>query len=118
MDRYSEAGKLQRGIALCRACAALCLETAQQLAAEGGAGGADVPLQRLADCAAICETAAGLLERGSLYAAEAMTMCADICESCAEECTQSGVASEELARCIASCKDCEAACRELDSVAV
>ena len=64
------------------------------------------------DCAAICSLIAGFFARGSAHATHLLAECADICNSCAEEC-EKHAHMEHCKACAAACRKCEEACGEM-----
>lgn len=54
------------------------------------------------DCAQLCRMAASYMARGSEFAIAVCQMCADLCDTCGDECAQHQMAH---------CQDCAQACR-------
>lgn len=65
------------------------------------------------DCQAFCVLAATLMTRHSPMGHHAHAACAEACNQCAEVCESSGVESDEIERCIAICRECRDACRDM-----
>lgn len=63
------------------------------------------------ECAAICYSAAQLMSLGSAKAKEVCAICADICESCAEECGKHD--NEHCRKCADFCRKCAEECRAM-----
>ena len=116
-DRYQDAKQIQDCVKHCLACEDACQATSMYLVAADSGPEAAGRRQRLADCAAMCQTTVGFLLRGSPYTPQALEMCADICEACAEECLPLGHDGTVM-RSIELCRDCEAACRSMEMVSV
>ena len=64
----------------------------------------------MADCAAMCATAADFMLRSSEFHAASCRLCADICDACADSCAN----LDGMADCVRACRDCAAACRAMD----
>lgn len=76
-------------------------------------GGAHVEkkhAQLMLDCIAICQLAADLMTRRSLFYADVCKACAAVCESCAESCETLG--GEAMLECALLCRACAHNCRE------
>ena len=61
------------------------------------------------DCAEICSLAISFVSRSSEHADHVLNECADICESCAEECEKHSH-MEHCRRCAEVCRSCADAC--------
>lgn len=94
----------------CNACAAACLREP------------DLDTMRACiatdlDCAAICETAAGVLARfdGTLRqdTRALLAACVAACKTCGEECAKHAKHHEHCKVCAEACRQCEDACRDL-----
>jgi uncharacterized protein DUF326 len=95
----------------CLSCHSICLETVSRSLEEGGQHAEPKPITVLLDCAAICQTSADFMLRGSdLYALTCAT-CAEICEACARECERFNHAF--LQRCAEACRRCADSCRQM-----
>lgn len=114
-DRYQDAKQIQECVRRCLACEDACQDTSMHLVASDSGPEAAGRRQRLADCGSMCQTTVGFLLRGSPYAAQALEMCADICEACAEECMPLNSDAIVL-RTIELCGDCESACRNMETM--
>lgn len=66
------------------------------------------------DCAALCRLAAGAIARGSEFAKRLCSLCALVCDACAEECARHG--HEHCQDCALACKSCADACRQMAAV--
>lgn len=94
----------------CNACAAACLRES------------DVDSMRSCiatdlDCAAICETTAGVLARfdGTMRpdVRALLEACIVACKTCADECATHAAHHEHCRVCADACRQCEDACRDL-----
>jgi hypothetical protein len=63
------------------------------------------------ECAAICYAAAQLMSTGSEKAKAICSICADICNQCAEECGKHK--TEHCQECARACKQCAEECRKM-----
>ena len=79
-----------------------CLDT-------GGDHVAPKHFRLMADCAAMCATAADFMLRSSEFHAASCRLCAEICDACAESCE----ALDGMAGCVTACRECAAACRAM-----
>ena len=64
------------------------------------------------DCAQISRLAASYMARGSEMARSLCTVCAEICEACANECARHAH-MEHCQRCAAACRRCAEECRAM-----
>lgn len=67
------------------------------------------------DCAEICRVAAGLLERDSENADAVLSVCAVICNSCADECEKHSH-MEHCRVCAEVCRACAESCQQMEHV--
>lgn len=90
-------------IASCEYCATACLSE-QDVKMMAGC----IRLDR--DCADICALTARFVARSSAYATHLLTVCAEICKACADECGKH-THMTHCKECADACRKCEAACR-------
>lgn len=64
------------------------------------------------DCAAICELATAAMGRDSENARAFCRVCADICETCADECARHGM--DHCQACAKACELCARECRQME----
>ena len=67
------------------------------------------------DCAQICALAAAAMARGSVHAKAICALCADICQSCGDECAKHDMA--HCQECAKACHQCAQECRKMASMA-
>lgn len=92
----------------CIACAQICTEMLYgHCLVVGGAHARAEHVRAMADCAAICATAAGFMARGSPQHHVICSACETICRTCADSCKQ----LDGMEGCADACKRCEASCR-------
>ncbi|MGJ7568822.1 four-helix bundle copper-binding protein [Variovorax sp. GB1R11] len=63
------------------------------------------------DCMPICRLTAAATARGSEHAKEICSLCADICEACAQECDKHKL--PHCQSCAKACRVCAIACLEM-----
>jgi len=66
-------------------------------------------LRLMQDCAALCAFTADALGRKSQFHIPFALLCADVCDTCAQDCA----GLDGMADCVAACRTCAAACRAL-----
>ena len=91
-------------------CHNLCLSMVMTHCLEmGGEHARPQHVRLMMDCAEACAFTARLLAHKSQFHTVAAGLCADICETCAEDCANLG----NMELCVAACRDCAVRCREL-----
>jgi hypothetical protein len=68
------------------------------------------------DCAAICQTSADFMLRGSPLHTLTCGVCAEVCERCAASC-EKFPEDAMMQQCAETCQSCAASCREMASMA-
>lgn len=68
-------------------------------------------ISMLRDCADICSLASQFMSRGSMSANQICSLCASICESCAEHCNK--FQDEHCKICADMCRKCAEECRKM-----
>jgi hypothetical protein len=63
------------------------------------------------ECATICYAAAQVMSMGGQTAKELSSLCADICEACAEECGKHE--NSHCKECADACRRCAQECRKM-----
>jgi hypothetical protein len=66
-------------------------------------------LRLMLDCAGICAFTADALGRKSQFHTRFAGQCAEVCETCAEDCAALG----DMEECVQACRDCARICREI-----
>ena len=92
----------QSCIEACNVCADACDHCAIACLAERDVASMARCIALDIDCAAICRLAVGYMARGSELAKDICGLCAQVCETCGEECARFQMDH---------CKQCAAACR-------
>ncbi|MBA3647858.1 MAG: four-helix bundle copper-binding protein [Chitinophagales bacterium] len=66
------------------------------------------------DCSAACMLTAQMIMRSSEYAPVLCSICAEICDDCASECSNH-IDMEHCKRCSEACQRCAEECRKITS---
>lgn len=66
------------------------------------------------ECSDICQLTASMLARGSEHSLQLLKLCADICNTCAEECEKHD--NEHCIRCSEVCYRCAESCYKYEPV--
>lgn len=98
---------------MCAECSRVCLETVNHCLQKGGKHAEAKHIQLLLDCAEICQTSANFLARGSDVHDKVASLCADICEKCAESCEQIDPNDAMMKQCAEMCHKCAESCRKV-----
>lgn len=67
------------------------------------------------DCAQICRVAAGFMARGSEFASAFCQLCAQVCQTCGDECGKHQM--QHCQDCAAACRRCAEECRRMAAAA-
>jgi hypothetical protein len=95
-------------IEACNACALACDHCAIACLNEEDPKAMASCIRLDLDCAATCRLAVGAMARDSEHAGAICALCADICESCAQECRQHDM--DHCQACADACEQCAQAC--------
>jgi hypothetical protein len=63
------------------------------------------------DCGAMCQLAAAAMARGSEKAQAICALCADLCETCGDECSKHPM--DHCQQCAQACRRCADECRRM-----
>ena len=108
--------QMQGCINACQACHNVCLETAIGYCLDQGWPHAERRhVALMLDCAAICQSSANFLLRGSPFIDHTCSLCADICRHCADDCERFN--DERMSACAAACRECSDVCLEMAAAA-
>ena len=66
-------------------------------------------LRLMLDCAGICAFTADALGRKSQFQIRLTALCAEVCETCAADCSALG----DMEECVEACGECARLCREI-----
>jgi hypothetical protein len=95
-------------VVACNHCAASCLQE-QDVKMMARCIALDM------DCAQICALASAAMARGSEHARAICALCADICQSCGDECAKHNMA--HCQQCAKACLQCAKECRQMSAMA-
>jgi hypothetical protein len=113
---HAVALEMQQCIDECLSCHEVCVRTMEQWFERRGKHVAPSEIRTLSDCAAICQTSAGFMLRGSQLHSRICGVCADVCRECERECRRAGD-DEKLQRCADACRRCAESCERMANVA-
>jgi hypothetical protein len=106
---------MQRCIDECLRCSELCVRAMEHWFELRGKRAGGSQIRTLSDCAAICQTNAGFMLRGSQFHTRTCAVCAEICHECARECTR--VEDDAIMqRCAEACRRCADSCERMANV--
>lgn len=88
----------------CDHCAVSCLGE-QDVKAMARCIGLDI------DCAQICRIAVAYMSRGSEFARQMCRLCADVCQTCGDECAKHQM--DHCRVCAQACRRCAEECRRM-----
>jgi hypothetical protein len=95
----------------------MCMETERYCLEKSGVHVMPAHMALLADCAEMCEkTANSLLRRSSKHAAVCIA-CAELCDTCAQEC-EAFKDDERMLLCARTCRDCAKHCRDMSKLSI
>ena len=98
-------------IQACNACADACDDCATACLQEPDVNMMARCIALDIDCAGVCRLAAGHMARGSAFARTVCGLCADICQTCGDECARHPQA--HCQQCAQACRRCADECRKM-----
>lgn len=104
--------QMEECITNCQDCHHICLETINYCLQKGGQHANAAHIRLLLDCAEICQTSANFMLRGSDLHIRTCGVCAELCEHCAQGCTQMGD-DAQMQVCADACRRCADSCRRM-----
>ena len=107
--------KFNACIEACNACAVACNHCAASCLHEQDV---KVMVRCIAldmDCAQVCALAAAAMARGSEHTNAICALCADICQTCGNECSRHDMV--HCQQCAKACFDCAEECRQMAAMA-
>ena len=107
--------KYAAGIEACNACAVACSHCAASCLQEQDLKMMVRCIALDMDCAQICALAAAAMARGSEHAKAICGLCADICQSCGDECAKHQM--KHCQECAKACQQCASECRKMAAMA-
>jgi hypothetical protein len=87
-------------------CQSMAMTHCQEL---GGDHARPQHLRLMLDCAGFCAFTADALGRKSQFQIRLTALCADVCETCAADCSALG----DMEECVEACGECARLCREI-----
>lgn len=97
----------------CNTCAVACNHCAASCLQEPDVAGMARCIALDLDCAQVCALAAALMNRGSENSKTVCALCADTCQSCADECGKHPM--DHCRQCAEACLRCAQECRRMSS---
>ena len=98
-------------IEACNACAITCNHCASACLQEDNVKMMVRCIALDMDCAALCHLAAAAMARGSEHAKAICALCAEVCQSCGDECAKHD--HDHCQQCARDCHACAKACRAM-----
>ncbi len=96
----------------CSSCQTTCDKASAYLKGKGSAASAQA-LKALTDCAELCKTSHGFMQRDSKLHPQVCKVCAEACNTCAKACE--ALNDPKLKECIEECKKCAESCTKMSS---
>ncbi len=112
---------MQACIEACMQCHAVCVQTIRySLQASEHARSNRMTeaghMRLLLDCAAMCQTSADFMLRGSEFHPQVCGVCATVCGQCADSCDRFGE-DAQLSACANACRQCASSCQRMSTAA-
>lgn len=101
--------KYQKCIDACTRCAQACHECIGMCLNEPDVKARKQCINMLMECACICTDASGFMAMDAQHAKELCTLCATICDKCAQDCQM--FKDDHCVKCANECKACANECR-------
>ena len=101
--------EMQQCIDECLGCYSTCVQTVQHCLELGGKHVESSHVRTINDCAAICQTSAGFMLRGSEHHSRVCAVCAEVCRACERECRRMGD-DQIMQQCADACRRCAESC--------
>lgn len=103
--------KTQKCIDDCNRCAQACYECFKLCLNEQDIASRKVCISLLIECAQMCQMSATHMAMDGQFAKEHCTMCASVCERCAQECGK--FTDPHCSECTEVCTKCAAECKAM-----
>ena len=107
---------MQQCIDECLSCCEACVRTLSYWFERRGKHVLAEEIRALSDCAAICQTSAGFMLRGSPFHARACGVCAEVCAECERQCRRL-TDDERMRLCADTCRQCAESCERIAKAA-
>jgi hypothetical protein len=112
MQRTHTDQLMQQCIQYCRDCHAICEQTILYDLQRGGPHVEANHMQRLLDCAQLCQTCEDFMLRISPLHPQMCGICAQACLRCAESCELFGN-DQQMQACAQMCRQCAQCCQQM-----
>jgi hypothetical protein len=116
MVEHSVSNEMQECINHCFDAQRICLESLNYCLERGGEYVAVDLIRLLIDCAEICQTNANFMLRNSNLHISTCWVCAEVCESCADECDGFDDNDAQLTACVDVLRRCADSCDRIAAV--
>lgn len=103
--------KYQACIDACTTCAQACYECFKECLNEQDIAARKDNIHMLVECANMCQMSAAMMSMDGQYSKEHCKLCATICDSCAQGCSQ--FADNHSQKCAEVCRQCADECRKM-----
>jgi hypothetical protein len=113
---HAMAIEMQQCINECLNCCEVSVRTMEHCFELRGKHVETSQVRTLSDCAAICQTTAGFMLRGSQFHARICAVCAEICHECERACRRMED-DQMMERCADACRRCAESCERMTHVA-
>jgi hypothetical protein len=101
---------IQETIDALQHCHAICQSMAMTHCLEiGGEPARPQHLRLMLDCAGLCALTADALGRKSQFHNRLAELCAEVCETCEQDCATLG----DMEECVLACRECARRCKEI-----
>lgn len=105
--------EMQMCIQDCTVCQQICTQMITHCLELGGLHSSIDHIKALMDCAEICATSAGFMNRNSHLHHVTCKACSVACFSCAESCEQFGSQDQMMKACADICRRCAESCEKM-----
>jgi hypothetical protein len=113
---HAVAIEIQQCIDECLNCCEVCVRTMEHSFELHGKHVEGNQIRTLSDCAAICQTNAGFMLRGSPLHTRTCAVCAEVCRECERECRRMGD-DQMMQQCADASRRCAESCERMANVA-
>lgn len=98
----------------CLECYRITTSCMQHCLALGGSHASPAHINLLTECGDICQLMASFLIKASDFAHDLGSVCAKICDACADDCNELDPEDPHLVDCMVVCRKCADSCRHLE----
>lgn len=97
----------------CIACYEECTSCLSHCLSLGGKHTEARHITLMMECAELCRTSASIMHLKGEFAFELCQVCADVCDACAESCSNIDPDDETMLKCADVCRKCATSCRNM-----